>query len=256
MMNEWAKTIRGSKIKFLYGYPSSVSEFAKHVLEHDYDLPMRAVFLTAEKYFSNERELIEKAFQCRSYNLYGSSEIQNIAFECTRGRLHIASDFVCVEQRPGSERDTPELITTSLLNKCMPFIRYALGDYGRVLPDDCGCGIHTPVMEVFGGSKYDFLDGPEGIVHGAVLERIFQKIENVQRYQIVQHSLGSYTIRVELAPGSDCDGVMATVRETASQVLSGLMRCEVRIQLENPARIAPGPNGKFRFIYRQPADVR
>ncbi len=252
-MDQWTKAIRANEIHFLYGYPSSVSEFARHVLQRDYDLPMKAVFLTAEMYFPGEREIVERAFQCRSYNLYGSSEVQNIAFECTRGRLHIASDFTHVEERLGTGSNAPELITTSFLNTCMPFIRYALGDHGRVLPDACECGIHTPLLELLGGSKYDFLEGPDGIVHGAVLERIFQKIEDVRRYQIVQHSLESYTVRVEIQAGADCGTVMTRVREAAHQILGGLMRREVSIQFENPARIASGPAGKFRFIYRQPA---
>lgn len=252
-MQEWSRMIQARRIRYLYGYPSSLSEYAGHVLRSGVDLRIQAVFLTAEKYFPGEREVIERAFQCKSYDLYGSSEVQNIAFECTKGRLHISSDYVCVEDRPGNPGRAPELIATSLLNTCMPFIRYALGDHGRLLPDTCDCGIHTPLLEVYGGSRYDFLEGPHGIIHGAVLERIFQKIEGVRRYQIVQHALDSYTIVVEADPDAECGEIKRLVAEAAHDALSRIMERQPVIRLETVPCIAPGPGGKFRFIYRQPA---
>jgi phenylacetate-CoA ligase len=252
-MQEWSRMIQARRIRFLYGYPSSLSEYAGHVLRSGVDLRIQAVFVTAEKYFPGEREVIERAFQCKSYDLYGSSEVQNIAFECTKGRLHISSDYVCVEDRPGNAKRAPELIVTSLLNTCMPFIRYALGDHGRLLPDACDCGIHTPLLEVYGGSKYDFLDGPNGMIHGAVLERIFQKIDGVRRYQIVQHSLDSYTILVEADPDADGGEIKRLVAEAAHDALGRIMERQVTIRLEMVPHIAPGPGGKFRFIYREPA---
>ena len=133
----------------------------------------------------------------------------------------------------------------------MPFIRYALGDHGRLLPgSNCDCGINTPLMEVMGGSKYDFLEGPDGIVHGAVLERIFQKIDGVRRYQILQHALDQYTVRVEADPDADRGRVMDLVREAAGPVLSGIMRRKVAVEFENPDQIAVGSTGKFRFVFR------
>ena len=83
-MDRWASVIRSSRIDYLYGYPSSVSEFARYVMRRRIELPLRAIFLTAEKYFPGERETIENAFHCKSYDFYGSSEVQNIAFECRR----------------------------------------------------------------------------------------------------------------------------------------------------------------------------
>ena len=169
--------------------------------------------------------------------------------------MHVASDYVYVANRAGALPGDTELITTSFLNFCMPFLHYALGDHGSVLAERCDCGIHTPLMEVYGGSKYDFLEGREGIVHGAVLERIFQKIEGVRRYQIVQHSLESYTVRVEADPGCDRPGVMARVDEASRAVLTQVMERQVTVRLENPDQITPGRTGKYRFVYREPDRV-
>lgn len=146
----------------------------------------------------------------------------------------------------------PELIAATFINTCMPFLRYAQGDYGRLLPESCECGIHTPLMEILGGSRYDFFEGPHGLVHGAVLERIFETIPGVRRYQIVQHSLGEYTVRVETDPGSDRKAVLKAAEAAVEKALTRIMERSVAIRFDNPLRLASGPGGKFRFIYRQP----
>jgi phenylacetate-CoA ligase len=249
-MARWVRLLTGHKIGYLYGYPSSVSEFARYVETHRIEMRIKAVFLTAEKYFPAERETIERVFHCRSYDLYGSSEVLNIAFECPRGSLHVSSDFTLVQQHPSERPDLPQLITTSFHNFCMPFIRYELGDFGRLLEQDCGCGIQTPLIEIYGGSKYDFLLTASGMVHGAILERIFQKIEGIARYQIVQHGLESYTIRVQAADNTDRALLQRQVEETAPAVMHRIVGIPVKIRYEYPSRLESGPNGKYRFIYR------
>ncbi|MCG3148422.1 MAG: hypothetical protein PCFJNLEI_01865 [Verrucomicrobiae bacterium] len=251
LMSQWADFLLRRRIRYLYGYPSSLHQFAEFLLRCQRSLPLRAVFCTAEKYFDFERKSIERAFACKSFDLYGSSEVQNVAFECTRGRMHIALDFVRLEQEQLRTHEPPSLVVTSLHNSVQPFIRYDLGDFGRVLADRCNCGINTPLMEILGGSKYDFLLTPAGPLHSAVLERIFNKITSIRRYQIIQHALHDYTIRCELE-ASASDETRRQIEMTAHTVLLEIVRQTPTIQFEYPTAITSGPNGKYRFIYRSP----
>lgn len=248
-MDGWATTIRENRIKFIYGYPSSLYWFGRHVLREGMDLPMKAVFCTAEKYYGFEREAVERAFQCKSYDQYGSSEVQNIAFECPRGNMHVADDFV-VLQAVADPHPIPRLIATSLHNRCMPFIRYDLGDFGCLLKEECGCGINTPLVRIDGGSKYDFLTTPSGIVHGAVLERVFNKIAGVARYQIVQHDVSSYTVRCEMTQNAEAN-TRESVEASAEEVLTEIIGEPVDIRFEYPGKLEGGPGGKYRFIWRE-----
>ena len=248
-MADWVTFLKRNRLKYLYGYPSSLSQFAEFVMRTGVSLPMRSVFCTAEKYFDFERINIEKAFECKSYDLYGSSEIQNIAFECRRGKMHVATDFVCLDEEQLHPNEPSSLVVTSLHNRVQPFIRYDLGDYGRVLAETCDCGIHTPLMEILGGSKYDFLLTPAGPLHSAVLERIFNKITAIRRYQIVQHDLANYTIRCELEETA-ASSTRQQIETTAQQVLQEIIQQTPVIRFEYPQVISPGPNGKYRFIYR------
>jgi phenylacetate-CoA ligase len=97
--------------------------------------PVRGVFTTAEKLFPQQREVIEAVFGCRVFDCYGSSEVQNIATECPRGRMHINADYVVVET-DGRERagdGSAPLLVTSLRNYAMPFLRYRNEDHGALV---------------------------------------------------------------------------------------------------------------------------
>ena len=253
-MDRWITLLQRTRIGFLYGYPSSLYWFAQHVLDRSVELRMKAVFCTAEKYFDFERRAIEKAFGCKSYDQYGSSEVQNISFECPRGNMHVADDSVVLQQEKGTQDgeapNTARLIVTSLHNRCMPFIRYDLGDFGSVGGDECGCGINTPLMRIDGGCKYDFLATPSGVVHGAVLERVFNKISGVVRYQIVQHSEHDYTVRCEVA-GDAPKRTREAVESRATEVLAETVGGAANVTFEYPDHLEPGPNGKYRFIRRE-----
>jgi len=249
-MEEWVRTLKQYRVQYLYGYPSSLQWFAKFVKENALDLPMKAVFCTAEKYMEAEREDIEGAFRCKSYDLYGSSEIQNAAFECPQGRMHLSSDFVAAYDLASGTTDPPRLILTSFHNFCLPFICYDLGDYGRILDEPCACGIQTPLMEIYGGSRYDFLITRDGIVHGAVLERIFNKIEGVQRYQIIQHDLSKYTVRAEFTSRDLMAREVDSLEKTSWEVFQRIFGTGIEIRFDYPETIDPGPRGKFRFVVR------
>ncbi len=252
-MTRWRRLLETKRICFLYGFPSSLHVFARHLLDRDRTLPMKAVFCTAEKYFDFERVAIEKAFSCKSYDLYGSSEIQNIAAECPRGNLHVASDFVVIEEIEGDDATPPRFALTSLHNYCMPFIRYDLGDHGRLLEETCDCGINTPLIEVLGGSKYDFLQTPTGVIHGGRVGQIFKKVPGIRRYQVVQHDCSRFTVRCEIPPECDAPETRRLVEESGRQVLTELMGEAVQIAYEYPDEIRSGPGGKFRFVYRESA---
>ena len=44
---------------------------------------VKGAFTTAEKLYKPQREVIERVFGCKVFDSYGSSEVQNIAAECT-----------------------------------------------------------------------------------------------------------------------------------------------------------------------------
>jgi phenylacetate-CoA ligase len=94
----WAPAWRRLRPAVALGYASTIGRFAEHLLATGEPAPrLKGVFTTAEKLYPAQREAIGRAFGCHVYDLYGSSEVQNIAAECPQGRMHVNTDFCVLE---------------------------------------------------------------------------------------------------------------------------------------------------------------
>jgi phenylacetate-CoA ligase len=200
----WYNTLSGQKITLISCYASSGGRFAQWLLDNNLKLEgIKGVYCTSEKLFDHQKEVMEKAFNAKVYNLYGCGEVNHIACTCYEGMMHINPDMVIVEEgEKNTNGDTP-LILTGFRNRAMPFLRYINGDSGALKKGDCKCGRQsmqmnlevTRLSDVFtfsSGKKYPSLyfilriykDGFEGID----LFQFYQdKIDHVYFY-IVKNS--------------------------------------------------------------------
>ena len=93
---------------------------------------------------------------------YSSEEIGLIATECNtqRGHFHVASSNVMVEEVGSVDYDGEtygRLLITHLISYATPFIRYDLGDLGRV-SHSCPCGFKGPtISRLIGRAAQSFL---------------------------------------------------------------------------------------------------
>ena len=130
--------IRSASPKFMDGYTNSLFLLAKEWLSLGYKhLGCTAIFTTAESLLTSQRLIIESAFG-PVFDQYGCSEINGIAFQCSKcGNYHIISPHVVTEFEPPSENGSCSIIVTDLDNYAMPLIRYQIGD--TVIPSDNVC---------------------------------------------------------------------------------------------------------------------
>ncbi|HWX40863.1 MAG TPA: hypothetical protein VN345_06905 [Blastocatellia bacterium] len=198
-MSRWAERWRSLRPTVALGYASTIARFAAHVESTGVNVrPLRGVFTTAEKLYPHQRWLISRVFQCKVYDCYGSSEIQNIAVECAAGNMHINADFAVVELENGSassEASMP-LILTSLWNYSMPFIRYRNEDWGELVDGRCSCGNNFPLMSLNISRLSDNILLPGGrVVHGEFFTHLMYGIEGVQSFQFHQTAADTIVIR-------------------------------------------------------------
>ena len=68
--------IKRSNIKWLHGYPSSLSLIADYILKNNLEnmLDISIVTTGAENFFAYQRLKIEKAFRCKVRDYYGQAE--------------------------------------------------------------------------------------------------------------------------------------------------------------------------------------
>lgn len=80
---------------------------------------------------------MEAFFNCKVASQYGCYEVNSIAYECPFHKLHVMTENVYVEIVEDNQ-----ICITSKHNRVMPFVRYKVGDRGRL------CKIRIVLAEV------------------------------------------------------------------------------------------------------------
>lgn len=142
-VDEALQIIASKKPEFLTGYTNSLHLLANRTLAAGIQLDMQRVFTTAETLLDPARSRIEQAFGPVT-DMYGSGEINGIAFECPEcGLYHTVDPHVLVEYEPVGNGGEHSILVTDLDNYVMPLIRYRVGDLVSLADStstgSCGC---------------------------------------------------------------------------------------------------------------------
>lgn len=245
-MEKWFRTYSRLKPKVAHGFPSTIARFAGFVKESGRTLPaVSGVCTTAEALLPQQRALIEEVLGGKVYDCYGSSEVRNIATECDRGRMHVNTDYVYLEQQ-SSDAGAQPLIVTSLKSFSMPFIRYLNLDEGMLLDGTCDCGRGFPLMHLEIGRTNDHFRFPGGeVVHGLTLTHQFYGSEGVASFQYHQTALHAVSLYVVPGPGSE-EGRSAAISKAVAK-LQSLSREPLTIDVQLVKEIPRTLAGKHRF---------
>lgn len=240
----WTELIRRWRPTLLYGYASALDELARFVRARGLALPESLIgaYSTAEMLDPEARARMEAAFGCKVFNQYGCREVPNIAWECRHGGMHVMADLVHLESVHRDGED--QLLVTSLTNRLMPFIRYDLGDAGRLLEGACPCGSPFPLMEMGLCRKNDLIRIPGGKrIHPAVFNRLLYGLTQIRQYQWRQ--VAPDRMALDLVCSPPLDAALVTRLETGLRAAVGpAMTLEVGYRTEIPRTLS----GKHRYI--------
>ncbi|OGU20273.1 MAG: hypothetical protein A2580_07090 [Hydrogenophilales bacterium RIFOXYD1_FULL_62_11] len=253
---EWARFIQSYRPVLLQGYASVLSEVARVVIENNLPMPktLIGVYSTAEVLTDSQRQRMQQAFRCKVFNQYGSREIPNIACECLLGNMHVFTDMVYLEsvapEKAAGESDN-RLLVTSLTNRLMPMIRYDIGDSGRLLNGECGCGLPFPLMEMGMCRHNDHIHTSGGKrLHPAYFNRLLAGLKQVRQYQWVQRAPDRITLNLVAAERLD-EAALATLQAHLHRDVDARMTLEVNYLDEIPRT----RSGKHRFVIGMAADA-
>ncbi len=229
-------------------YPSAAAHLARVGLDAGCSAHgPRVVIANAEPVTDAQRALIETYFGCPVRETYGMAEMVAAASECEAGTLHFMSDSGLVEvfdpsDRPVAPGEVGRLVFTGLVNSTMPFVRYDIGDRGRmpVQGELCPCGRSLPILRPIEGRTQDMLATPSG-ARQFWNNPVFYGLP-VREAQVIQERID--WIRVLVVPASGYGPAAAgTIRARLRDRLG-----EVRVEVECCDEIQRGPNGKFRPV--------
>jgi phenylacetate-CoA ligase len=217
-------------------------------------LAIKVIITPGELITTQQRELIEKVFRCKTANEYGCSETGGFVYECPQGSWHISSELTFVEfldeqGNPVTSGQTGEIVLTHLRNDYMPLIRYRVGDLGAPLSEMCSCGRGLPLMEVSVAKESDVFRLANGRTYSS---KIFDYINiavsktypsSVLQFRVIQKSLDIF--EVEIVNGQDKSG---RGEELFEQLMRQQLGRDIEINMRRVPEITRESSGKLRYF--------
>lgn len=244
--------IRAMRPKMLFGYPSAFAHIARHAEEHGTRLDalgIKVAFVTSERLYPHQRELIERVFACPVANGYGGRDAGFIAHQCPAGGMHLTHEDIIVEIVDAAGRVLPagesgEIVVTHLATRDFPFIRYRTGDVGVLDDAPCACGRTLPLLKEIEGRSTDFLVARDGtVMHGLSLIYIVRDLPGMRQFKIIQESLD--LTRIQLVTDAAFEPACLAGIEAGAKARLG---ADVRVAIEQVETIPPEKSGKYRYV--------
>jgi phenylacetate-CoA ligase len=249
-----AATVAGELAAFgpdtVYGLPSALLEAAEALAARGVRLRVRRVFTSGELLRPAARQAIASAFGARVFDIYGSSETKEVAWECLAGGMHVNADVVRLEVLDDASRPLPDgvegnLVATLLVNRAMPLLRYRIGDRGSLLTGRCDCGHPFPLLGVVTGRRADVMVLAGGRrVSPYALTCAMERVGDVLRYQVIQLEPARLRVSAILDPGADRSRIAGRIRSVMRGEIAHFLETEV----EFVDRLPTGPRAKFRVV--------
>lgn len=231
------------------GYPLSILRLAEFINNNGIKLSFtpKGLSTSSENFTLEQRSLMEKAFNCRVFDQYGSAESVIFASECEFGVKHVSPEYGVLEVLNTSgeikSEGEGEFIVTTLLNDAMPLIRYKIGDLGKIRLANCKCGRETPIIESLHGKSGAVIVSEGKRVPTAALAIAFEYIEEIKNAQIIQNDANKIIVKLSVKPG------FAKEQEDFMRwELQKMLGNNLTIEVQYVDEIPPSPNGKYQMV--------
>jgi phenylacetate-CoA ligase len=245
------------KPKVIWAYLGGVYAIADYANRNDLELHSpTAVAVGATTLYPHMEEAIEKAFHSCVINYYGSREMGAVACQCKeKAGLHITSHSHRVETIDKNCKSVFEedgnIVVTSLTNYAMPFIRYWIGDRGRLTDKKCPCGRGFPLLESVSGRSLETFINSKGEYVSPVslistIGYTFLDPGFVKKFQLVQDDYSYITVKTILEPGISREEIQPDL-DNISKKIQLVMGEECIVSYDFVDRIPLTKSGKYLY---------
>jgi phenylacetate-coenzyme A ligase PaaK-like adenylate-forming protein len=231
--------------QFIRGYVSSINVLAEFAFPHREKFGfVRGVFTASETLSDFERAHIERTFGSKLYDWYGMTEPAVVITErADHDGMEVDWEYGYPEfaEAPGLSSAERRLIATSLHNPVMPFIRYETEDMASLADGLDSAGLY-PKIRAMRGRKDECLVTPDGArLPSLNFYSLLQTYTDILRFQFVQTSANSVTMRISLRPGTP--KVEALVFALRGEVCKRLGP-DLTLEIEVTDQFLTSPDGK------------
>lgn len=233
-MQEYYCAIIEKKPKAIEGYPSCLYALACNLEEKGLKCDVPLCFTSSENLFDYQREKIEKVLNTQVFDWYGVSEHTILLAE---NQTH--DGYFEISGYGINEYAEDYVLTTSLVNKYFPMIRYQIDDK-----------INVSNGKIIGldGRTNLYLLGRDGTKYSAGLTLIPKEILAIKYAQFVQ--LGNGKVNLNIVPYQNTPINESHIDKLNKMIDDkiGLNNIDLSINIIDESQLIYSGRGKFNFI--------
>ena len=252
IMRAFIEKINTHPPELIIAYAQAIYELAQFAEQEQIPIsPQKAILTSAGTLHSFMRQKIEAVFKSKIFNRYGSREVGDIACECAaHDGMHVFTRGCYVEIVDDDGHRLPhgmegDILVTSLANKVMPLVRYAIGDRGILSPDEtCICGRRGLKFQKISGRNVDTFKKADGtLVDSEYFTHLLYFREWVKKFQVIQEDYQTIVYKiVGTVPNGkpeECEEIIQKTKKLMGD------HCLVRFDFVDS--IPPASSGKYRY---------
>jgi len=249
-LNRFQPTILG-------GYPSALDLLTEAVRDGVLRISPQLVFTGGETVTAGLRWRVREAWGRELFDFYGLAETLIIAGECRAHEgLHLYEDAAVLEVvdkngqvLPPGERGAGILVT-SLINRTLPIIRYAVSDIITLSDGPCPCGLPFRRILTIEGRREELLtlrkpDGNTIRIHPFVIESPLEEMDEVRRFQVRSDGRGG--VLIVIVPTSEETGLAGRATAAVAMALYplGVEDDVIHVEMTTSIESKRGPTDKL-----------
>ena len=186
--------IRDLKVTAYIGTPSFLMSIINQANEMGYnfkkDFKVKKACFAAEPLLPALRQTFEKKYGIDTYQMYGATEVGDVAYECSqKSGWHICEETIVeiVDPTTGKNVGPGELgeVVVTRLNDIFFLLRFGTGDLSRIIPEKCACGRTSYRLAGIAGRVGDAVKVRGLFVAPSQLKLLASKFDNLPMLAVV-----------------------------------------------------------------------
>ncbi|GGA98263.1 phenylacetate--CoA ligase family protein [Macrococcus hajekii] len=230
------------------GVASVIHRMAQYINDNEIELTFKpiAIFPTAEALTEEMQIDIEKAFDCKVFDQYSSSEGAPFITQNNDGSYDICPATGYFEFKKIQD-NIYEMIMTSFYTTTTPLIRYEIGDaveLSEPLPKNYQQS-DIKIKRIIGRNNDFLISNEKGIVTNSILSTVISKLNvNVKEAQFIQNQTDEIIINIVV----DNDNEKTIINETFSDIMETRFGKSTLYKIYFVEELERTSGGKTRFI--------